>query len=155
MSTMFQATQLNQKNKSIEGLFKSLFLFMTVLLIIPVVIILGMLISKGAPAISLDFFLSHPTNGMTEGGIFPALVGTMWLVLIALIISVPIGVAAAIYLNEYAGDNWLHQAGLQGLNAADIIETNYNGGDYTPANGAVYPSGSFGDQLQVLAQVIH
>jgi phosphate transport system permease protein len=48
-----------------------------------------------------------PRNGMTEGGIFPALVGTLWLVSVALLASVPLGVAAAIYLSEYAPDNWL------------------------------------------------
>ncbi|MEW8034271.1 MAG: phosphate ABC transporter permease PstA, partial [Candidatus Thiodiazotropha endolucinida] len=47
-----------------------------------------------------------PTNGMTAGGIFPALLGTVWIVAVALLASVPLGVAAAIYLNEYAGDNW-------------------------------------------------
>ena len=44
---------------------------------------------------------------MTAGGIFPALVGTIWLVAVALLASVPLGVAAAIYLSEYAPDNWL------------------------------------------------
>ena len=52
-------------------------------------------------------FLTDPTNGMTEGGIFPALVGTLWIVLIALFTSVPVGVAASLYLSEYAPDNWL------------------------------------------------
>ncbi len=54
----------------------------------------------------MDFLFTEPTNGMTAGGIFPALVGTVWLVSVALLISVPLGVAAAIYLSEYAGDNW-------------------------------------------------
>ena len=44
---------------------------------------------------------------MTAGGIYPAIVGTLWLVGVSLAISAPIGVLAAIYLNEYAGDNWL------------------------------------------------
>jgi phosphate transport system permease protein len=48
-----------------------------------------------------------PTDGMTAGGILPALVGTIWLVGVALLVSVPLGVAAAIYLSEYAPDNWL------------------------------------------------
>ena len=56
--------------------------------------------------ISYEFLFSNPTNGMTEGGIFPALLGTVWLVGVALVISVPVGVAAAIYLSEYAADNW-------------------------------------------------
>ena len=57
--------------------------------------------------ISFDFLFSSPTNGMTEGGIFPALLGTILLVIVALLASVPLGVAAAIYLSEYAPDNWL------------------------------------------------
>jgi phosphate transport system permease protein len=47
---------------------------------------------------------------MTEGGIFPALLGTVWIVSVALLVSVPLGVAAAIYLSEYAPDNWLTRA---------------------------------------------
>ncbi len=104
---MFQATKRDVRNKNIESLWTLLFLTMTVLLILPVLIILATLIVKGGPAISLDFLLLEPTNGMTEGGIFPALVGTLWLVAVALLISVPLGVAAALYLSEYAPDNWL------------------------------------------------
>ena len=53
----------------------------------------------------------------------------------------------------YSGnDTWLHSSGLQALDAMDIIELNTSG-NYTPANGAVYPSGSFGDGLQVIAQM--
>ncbi len=104
---MFQATKRDVRNKNIESLWRLLFLTMTVLLILPVLIILATLIVKGGPAISLDFLLLEPTNGMTEGGIFPALVGTLWLVAVALLISVPLGVAAALYLSEYAPDNWL------------------------------------------------
>lgn len=54
----------------------------------------------------------------------------------------------------YAGDNtWLHASGLQALDAMDIVELNTSG-NYTPGNGAVYPSGSFGDGLQVIAQMV-
>jgi len=103
---MFEATTLNRRNQRIQGLFRILFLMMTILLIVPVVIILGTLIYKGGSIISYDFLFTNPTKGMTAGGIFPALFGTIWLVMVALLISVPIGVAAAIYLSEYAGDNW-------------------------------------------------
>jgi phosphate transport system permease protein len=103
---MFESSELNVRNKRVERLFRTLFLMMTVLLIVPVALILGTLIVKGAPAISVDFLFTDPTDGMTAGGIFPALFGTVWLVSVALIVSVPLGVAAAIYLNEYAGDNW-------------------------------------------------
>jgi len=103
---MFEASELNIKNQRVQKLYRMLFLLMTLLLIIPVLLILGTLIVKGSPIISIDFLFTSPTNGMTAGGIFPALLGTIWLVAVALLISVPLGIAAAIYLSEYAGDNW-------------------------------------------------
>ncbi len=104
---MFSASELNLRNQKTERLFHLLFLLMTALLILPVAIILGVLIYKGGSAISFEFLFANPTNGMTAGGIFPALIGTIWLVAVALLFSVPLGVAAAIYLSEYAKDNWL------------------------------------------------
>ncbi len=104
---MFSTTELNQRNRRIEALYRVLFLGMTLLLVVPVLIILGMLIVKGGPIISMRFLFSSPTNGMTAGGILPALIGTVWLVAVALLASVPVGVAAALYLSEYASDNWL------------------------------------------------
>ncbi len=104
---MFAPTELNRRNQRSEKLFRTLFLLMTVLLIIPVIIILGTLVIKGSPALSIDFLFTKPTDGMTAGGIFPALLGTVWLVSVALLASVPLGVAAAVYLSEYAPDNWL------------------------------------------------
>jgi phosphate transport system permease protein len=79
---------------------------MTSILVLPVIIILSTLVVKGHGIISWEFLTGVPTRGMTEGGIFPALVGTLWLVGVALVASVPLGVAAAIYLSEYAPDNW-------------------------------------------------
>ncbi len=103
---MFEATGINRRNQRTQRLFAILFLLMTALLVAPVLLILTMLVIKGGPAISIDFLFTNPTHGMTAGGIFPALLGTVWLVAVALLISVPLGVAAAIYLSEYAGNNW-------------------------------------------------
>ena len=64
-----------------------------------------MLVVRGSPA-SRAFLTEDPINGMTAGGIFPALFGTVCIVIGALIASVPAGVAAAVYLSEYAPDNW-------------------------------------------------
>ena len=107
---MFEATLLNERNRQVERLLRTLFGMMTLLLILPVVVILALLVVKGGPALSVDFLLTEPRDGMTAGGIFPALVGTIWLVTVGLLISVPIGVAAALYLSEYAPDNWLTRA---------------------------------------------
>jgi phosphate transport system permease protein len=107
---MFEASKLNQKNDTRQNLFRFGLGSMTGLLILPVILILGTLIYKGAPVISLEFLFTGPTKGMTAGGIFPALLGTILLVMVALIASVPLGIAAAIYLSEYAADNWFTRA---------------------------------------------
>lgn len=104
--SMFAATEQNLKNQRVMGAVKALFLGMTLLLSTPVVIILSVLVYKGMPAITWEFLTADPVNGMTAGGIFPALFGTVCIVLVALLASVPMGVAAAIYLSEYAPDTW-------------------------------------------------
>lgn len=104
---MFEPTSLNARNARIQSMFRVLFGLMTGLLILPVLIILVTLIHEGGSVITFDFLFTSPSDGMTAGGIFPALLGTVWLVAVALIVSVPLGVAAAIYLSEYAADNWL------------------------------------------------
>jgi len=110
IENQFIETELNVSAKRTENLFRILFMIMAGLLILPVLIILTTLVVKGSSIISFEFLFSNPTNGMTEGGIFPALLGTVWIVGVALVISVPVGVAAAIYLSEYAADNWFTRA---------------------------------------------
>ncbi|MFZ1574112.1 MAG: phosphate ABC transporter permease PstA [Chromatiaceae bacterium] len=107
---MFQATDLNRRNARIQGLYRILFGLMTLLLITPVLIVLATLLYKGGGVISFEFLFTYPTDGMRAGGILPALLGTIWLVTVALLLSVPIGIFAAIYLSEYAGDNWFTRA---------------------------------------------
>ncbi len=62
--------------------------------------------SKGYGVLSWEFITAAPRAAMTEGGIWPALVGTFWLSLLAMLISVPIGVASAVYLYCYAKNAW-------------------------------------------------
>lgn len=69
--------------------------------------ILGFLVVKGIGVISWEFLTSMPTDGMTSGGILPAIVGTLCLVGGAMIFAFPIGVASGIYINEYAANNWV------------------------------------------------
>ncbi|MEO6191303.1 MAG: phosphate ABC transporter permease PstA [Saprospiraceae bacterium] len=70
------------------------------------VFILGFLIVKGSSVISWDFLTTNPEEGMTKGGIFPAIVGTACLILGSLLFAVPIGVLSAIYINEYSKGGW-------------------------------------------------
>ncbi len=62
---------------------------------------------QGAKILSLEFLFAMPKKGMTEGGILPAILGTFYLAIGAVIFALPIGVLAGIYLKEYASNNWL------------------------------------------------
>jgi phosphate transport system permease protein len=77
----------------------------TFLTVLPILLILGYIIYQGAPAFSWEFLSQPPSNGMKDGGILPAIVGTIYLTIGTAIFSVPLGIGAAIYLSEYAGDN--------------------------------------------------
>ena len=103
----FEAQPLDFKNRRNERLVRLFLGGVTMLLILPVLFILGVLTVKGYPALSWEFFTEMPRDGMTAGGILPALIGTLWLVGVALAVAVPLGIAAAIYLSEYAPDNGL------------------------------------------------
>jgi phosphate transport system permease protein len=84
------------------------FLFLaTLLIVIPVGLIIVVIIQKGIPAINWQFLSDIPRQGMRAGGIFPAIIGTLYLVIGAIIFALPIGLLAAIYLSEYAKDNLL------------------------------------------------
>jgi phosphate transport system permease protein len=84
------------------------FLFLaTLLIVVPVGLIVVVIIQKGLPAINWQFLSDIPRQGMRAGGIFPAIVGTVYLVIGAIIFALPIGLLAAIYLSEYSKDNLL------------------------------------------------
>ncbi|MDD5566179.1 MAG: phosphate ABC transporter permease PstA [Candidatus Omnitrophica bacterium] len=84
------------------------FLFLATLVIaLPVGLVVIIIISKGLPAINWQFLSDIPRQGMRSGGIFPAIMGTVYLVTGAIIFALPIGLLAAVYLSEYAKDNLL------------------------------------------------
>ncbi|MDD5060540.1 MAG: phosphate ABC transporter permease PstA [Candidatus Omnitrophica bacterium] len=86
------------------------FLFLaTLLIVIPVGMIVVIIFQKGIPAINWQFLSDIPRQGMRAGGIYPAIIGTLYLVLGAIIFALPIGLLAAIYLSEYAKDNLLNR----------------------------------------------
>lgn len=93
---------MNQKikQKTVFFLFR-LFSFFIVGILVS---ILGFIVINGISVISWDFLTKSPTDGMTAGGIFPAIVGTFYLVIGSLIFAVPLGVMSAIYTTEYAGN---------------------------------------------------
>lgn len=66
--------------------------------------ILGFIVYNGIGIISWEFLTTGPTEGMTKGGIFPAIVGTLLLVIVSMTFAFPLGVMSAIYTSEYAGN---------------------------------------------------
>lgn len=77
------------------------------LVVIPVIFVILYLVVNGIGAINWTFLTQPPTNGMTEGGIMPAILGTLILTMGTAIVTMPISIAAAIYLAEYARDTRL------------------------------------------------
>lgn len=77
------------------------------IVITPVLIILGVIVAKGVAALNWEFLTAMPRMGMRAGGIFPAIVGTIYLVCVTMLFATPLGVLAAVYLVEYAKDHWL------------------------------------------------
>ncbi|PSL28973.1 phosphate ABC transporter permease PstA [Chitinophaga ginsengisoli] len=71
------------------------------------VVILYDLVVKGWSTLSWRFITALPTQGMTRGGILPAITGTITLTLVTALVAVPLGIGCAVYLNEYAPDNWM------------------------------------------------
>jgi phosphate transport system permease protein len=92
-----------------ERVAKTIFFCMTAAMIIPLIVLIVYLVVRAWPSLNLEFILEVPLRGMRDGGIWPAFIGTIYLIIMALSISAPIGVMAAIYLNEYAQDNWFHR----------------------------------------------
>ena len=94
------------KNRDLtEKLGFSLLTLMTLLTVIPIIGVVIYIVWQGFPAMSWEFISGFPRSGMREGGILPAIIGTFYLTIGTAIFSVPLGIAAAIYLSEYAPDN--------------------------------------------------
>lgn len=79
-------------------------------------IVLGYIFIKGYRALSFEFIFSRPSNEMTEGGIWPAIVGTFYLIIGSAVISIPVGIITAVYLNEYASNRRLVSIIRMGIN---------------------------------------
>ncbi len=83
--------------------------------------ILGFIIYNGIQVISWEFITSYPKEGMTEGGIFPAIIGTIYLVIGSMIFAVPLGIMSAIYISEYASNQkWVKFIRIMTNNLASI-----------------------------------
>lgn len=120
-TVMFGETPAVRRKLRQESIAKWIFFGMAAAMVVPLLLIVGYLITRAAPSLSLEFLLEVPKRGMTEGGIWPAFVGTIYLVFISLAVSAPIGILAAVYLNEYARDNWFNRViNLAVINLAGV-----------------------------------
>ncbi|MCW5970787.1 MAG: phosphate ABC transporter permease PstA [Blastocatellales bacterium] len=102
---LFARTDLGRRRERAERTAQAALSGMALLVIIPLALIIIYLIVEAWPLLSLDFLLESPRRGMREGGVWPALLGTVYLVLMSLAVAAPIGILAAVYLHEYADDS--------------------------------------------------
>jgi phosphate transport system permease protein len=103
---MFTETAVGRSKRRTELVAKCVLGFMAFAMVVPLLWIISHLVAEAMPLLSWDFLTTNPIGGMRRGGIWSALLGTIYLVTTSLVIAAPVGVLAAVYLNEYARENW-------------------------------------------------
>ena len=102
MTPVQKLGNVDTKKRTSQKVAFGIFTLLSYLVVVILFLILGFIIIQGGKVISWDFLTEAPTDGMTAGGIFPAIVGTLYLVLGSSLLSFPIGIMSGIYMNEYA-----------------------------------------------------
>lgn len=102
MAPILKLGNIDTKKRTSQKVAFGLFTLLSYLVVVILFLILGFIIINGGKVISWDFLTKAPAEGMTAGGIYPAIVGTLYLVLGSSLISFPIGIMSGIYMNEYA-----------------------------------------------------
>ena len=102
MAPVQKLGNVDTKKRTSQKVAFGIFTLLSYLVVVILFFILGFIIIQGGKVISWDFLTEAPAEGMTAGGIFPAIVGTLYLVLGSSLISFPIGIMSGIYMNEYA-----------------------------------------------------
>ncbi len=92
----------DERKRNTQKIMFGIFTLCMLAVIIPTILIIGFIIFKGVGTVNWSFISEMPRMGMKEGGILPAIVGTLYLVIGTILFSFPLGVGAAIYLTEYA-----------------------------------------------------
>ena len=88
--------------KKKKKIMNVIFILSGIITLLILIIILGYILIKGLPVVNLEFLLGEPIDSGESGGIFPMIISSIYVVLIAAIIGTPLGVGAAIYMSEYA-----------------------------------------------------
>lgn len=98
----------------------------SLIVVLPILFVVGNIVAQGLGAINWEFLTAMPRNGMKEGGILPAIVGTLLLVLGTAVVAIPVGIGGAIYLAEYARDTlWTRILRLAIINLAGVPSVVY------------------------------
>jgi phosphate transport system permease protein len=122
MKSINQLLSPRQTEKAGENLLR----LVSLVTVLPILAIVVFILVRGLPAISWTFLTAMPSDGMRSGGILPTIVGTFYLTIGTAIFSVPLGVAAAIYIAEYAPDNrWTRLIHITIINLAGIPSVVY------------------------------
>ena len=136
---MFEASPGVRRKLRHERIATVVLAAVTLCIVLPLFAILAYLVIKGWPSLSVAFLVEPPREMQTEGGIWPALVGTVYLVGVSLAIAAPVGVLAAVYLNEYARDTWvtrlIHVAVINLAGVPSIVHALFGLGAFVLAAG--------------------
>src|ERR1017187_1413027 len=104
---MTDTEKIHRRKQFSQKFVFALFGLMSASIVLVLFVILGFIVVRGFPAISWDFITKMPEDGMTKGGIYPAIIGTFCLMLGSMIFAFPIGILSGIYVNEYTKDGLL------------------------------------------------
>jgi phosphate transport system permease protein len=93
--------------KMSQKIMKGVFWASGILTVLILLVIIGYILYKGLPVVNMSFIFSNPIDSGKSGGIFPMIVSSLYVTFIAIIVATPLGVGAAVYLSEYAGETTL------------------------------------------------
>lgn len=103
---MKKVDRLAKRKRRNQNIAFGLFQLISYSIVAVLFIILAFIVVKGIGVISWEFIAEMPKEGMTQGGIYPAIIGTLCLVLGSMVFAFPVGVLAAVYMNEYVKEGW-------------------------------------------------
>jgi len=106
-SSRFTETAVGRSKRRAEHVARWCFALAAVSMVLPLLAIVGYVFAQGAPSMSWEFLTTNPRSGGVRGGVWSAVVGTVYIVTLSLGLSAPVGILAAVYLNEYARDGWV------------------------------------------------
>jgi phosphate transport system permease protein len=114
-SNLSQASPSPEFKTNLQGRYRwdNIFQFLTMVAVILAIVVLAVLLLDtlidGLPRLNFSFLTSYPSRKPEQAGIFAALIGTIWIMVLVVIIAFPLGVGAGVYLEEFASDNWFSQ----------------------------------------------